>query len=342
MDEGGHDARMPGAGTPRWMLPACAVLLLAACSRTPGYPHDWPPAAPDLFGCPDLSGEYEGVDGNLPALLAPERNFGKRFYHEHGVRIERDAGDGHYTLTLRRNARGLAAFRDWHLKYNQNSAGDGGFVRIELEKGEDYDCERGWFIGTKWAIMEQPVGEPEHMRLALAKDRSGNLVAGITTRQEDTISWADAKVASLGKREHTHWLHWPKSPPGAEAALRAAGSVSLVRYAWRNGGGTIVPTRFTNYTADTICVDAPSMERWELRPPAHPSTQGPRSAAKPVPPQHCPNGEQKLDQGDVARIAMRVGVATTVTWHPLGQPMSAGETLEVDAPEDLPSPAFGE
>jgi hypothetical protein len=326
----------------RWTVIALLATLLAACSRTPGYPHDWPAASPALFGCPDLGGEYDGVDANLPALLAPERNFGKRFYHEHSVLVERDPGDGHYTLTLRRNARGLAAFRDWHLKYNQNSTGDGGFVRIELEKGEDYECSNGWLIGTKWAIMEQPRGDPEHIRLALAKDRSGNLVAGVTTRSESTIMWADAQVASLGKHDHTTWLHWPKRAPGAEEELRAAGSVSLVRYAWRNGGGKLVPTRFANYTADTICVDAPGMEHWEVRPPAHPSTQGPRPAAKPVPPLHCPGSEQKLDQGDVARIPMHVGEYTTVTWHPLGKPLSAGETLEVEAPEDLPSPAFGE
>lgn len=299
----------------------CLALLLAGCARTPGYPHDWPPASPDLYGCPDLSGEYDGVDANLPALLAPERNFGKRFQHEHSVLIERDATDGHYTLTLRRNARGLAAFREWHLEYNQDSTADGGFVRIELDKGEDYECSRGWFIGSKWSIMEQPRGDPRHLRLALAKDGAGNLIAAVTTR--------DAQ-------DRTQWLRWPKRAPDAEAQLRAAGSVSLVRYPVSNARGKRVPTRFANYTPDAICVDSPHLPDVEVRLPPRPSIPQPRAAASPAPPPHCPDNELKLDQGDVVRIDMPAHAYTTVNWHPLGKPRSAGGILEIEAPEDLP------
>jgi hypothetical protein len=321
----------------RTLGPALACIVVAACSRAPDYPKDWPAPSPDLAGCPDLRGSYDGARDELPSLVAPGQDFGKRFYHEHSVLIERDKHDGHYTLTLRRNERGLAEFADWHQRYNQNSTADGGFVRIELEKGEDYSCSHGWLIGTKWQAMVVPRGDPVHVRLAFAKDRAGNLVAGVTTRKSSAIMWGDTVVVPLGEHDHTQWLRWARRPPEADAALREVGSVSLMRYPWANGGGTLIPTRFANYTADTICVDAPQMEHWEVRAPVRPPLGGtPRTASASSPQLRCARGEQRLDQGDVARIAMRKGEYTTVSWYPLVESPGTATTIDVDAPEDLP------
>lgn len=93
-----------------------AALLVAGCAPT-DYPGDWPRVASSWLsrkgGCPDLSGTFDGENGDLLYLLGRDPDFEKStlFQPEHRVKLEMAADGKTLDISTRFNERGLVVFR---------------------------------------------------------------------------------------------------------------------------------------------------------------------------------------------------------------------------------------
>lgn len=310
---------MKGSIRPRAALVVGA--LLAGCGAQ-DYPTDWPAPAPSRWplGCPDLSGAYDGVHAELEWLVGTNPDFHTplRFMHEHSVRIEQD-GD-RIRLTLALNERGLPAAREYALRYNQSIEGGpgggsaSGWGRtLELRKGRDYECSGGWFVGKHFEQGGRKHGQ-RRVRLVLARDRAGNLIAGVTINRDISFKWGDGPVIRLGSADGTTWLRWSRRPKAADDAMQEHFGVEVHRYRWTNVGGSEVPTRVSSVMPMPICLVA-------LRPAEFAAYSG-----RSLPKGHCVSGETRLTFGQVLRRGMPVGGTMYVAWRPVD---GTGDDLQV-------------
>lgn len=323
------------------MRTVCACLLtalLVGCAPA-DYPGDWPRAATSLLsrkgGCPDLSGDFDGVDGHLLFLLGPNPDFEQsiHFQPEHRAKLTMAADGKSLDIATRVNERGLAVFRERMLANNEE------YVYVEkivrLRRGNDYDCAGGWLHSLHFPQPESQHGM-RRMELRVARDADDGLIAGARLRLDQSVGWADSHRIPLGAHDETRWHRWPSRPHEAEAALAAAQSVTLHRYGWTNHGGS-VPTRLTSFYVEPICL------RYEqygsVSAPQGPEMRRGRDDIGPPPPQ-CPQGWGKFDLGEVFRTGMDLSSGAAhryrFVWFPLSEGEQTQREIVVTNPMALP------
>ncbi len=324
------------------MKPVCACLLAAllvlGCAPA-DYPGEWPRAASSLLsrkgGCPDLSGDFDGVDGRLLFLLGRDPDFEKsiRFQPEHRAKLTMAADGQTLDIATSVNERGLVQMRERMLSYNQDYVDVDSIVR--LVRGTDFDCAGGWLHSLRFPQSESQHGM-RRMELRVARDADDGLIAGARLRLEQSVGWADSRRIPLGSHDETRWHRWPSWPREAEAALAAAQSVALHRHGWINHGRS-VPTRFTSFYVEPICLRYEQYGRFSA--PHGPEMRRQREDRGPPPPE-CPQGWGKFDLGEVFRTGMDLSSGATqryrIVWFPLSEGEQAQREIVVSNPMALP------
>jgi len=315
-----------------------AALLVVGCAPA-DYPSDWPRVASSLLsgkgGCPDLSGDFDGVDGSLLYLLGRDPDFEKsiRFQPEHRATLTMAADGKTLEIATGVNERGLAVFRERMLTYNQEYVHVDQVVR--LKRGNDYDCAGGWLHSLHFPQAQAQHGM-RRMELRVARDADDGLIAGARLRIDQSVGWGDSRGIPLWARNETRWYRWPSRPREADAALAAAQSVTLHRYGWINHGRS-VPTRFTSFYVEPICLRYEQYGRFSA--PHGPEMRRGRDAIGPPPPE-CPKGWGKFDLGEVFRTGMDLPNDTPqryrFVWFVLSEGEQAQREIVVTNPMTLP------
>lgn len=285
------------------------LLLLAACllqgCDAPDYPADWPrPVSGGMLAskkgdCPDLTGAYDGVNADLDWLLGSNPDVEKSVPHwfEHRAIITQAEDGSWLKIGLTLNEKGLPAYRDHLLLYNNESNGFMAHKDLWLTAGKEYTCRNGWLYSERFAQPER-VHTWQRKSLQLGKDSSGALIAGATINKEIYLSvWAESQGTRIGAADDTRWYRWPARPAQADALLEQVQSVTVHRYKWINHGRRI-PVRFTSFYVEPICV--------RLFYGDHPvKVHGPlvrRGRDDPRPEeQDCTDGWGRFDIGEVFR-----------------------------------------
>jgi len=317
------------------------LLLLAGCG-TPDYPGDWPAPASSLFarhgGCPDLSGRYDRVGSELPWLLGPDPDFevARPAWFEHRARVEMSDDGGEIIMQLGLNERGLPAWREHMLRYNLENPGEKRAVRtIELKRGRDYECRGGWLHGLHFP-QSAPAHGWQRRSLQVARDDSGALIAGATIRKDQSFGWGDARGVTLWAANDTRWYRWPKRDRDADDRLKSLQSVELRRYRWVNGG-TRVPTRFTSFRFEPICMRVRRDGQWLSAPQSRWASHA-ASAADPP----CPAGWRMLRLGETARQEFSIAFAADVPgsdrieWRPVADRAGTANVIPIADVRQLP------
>lgn len=323
------------------MLLLCAPLLLAGCGE-PGYPEDWPAPASNLFarkgGCPDLSGRYDHIGSELPWLLGrnPDVETAQPAWFDHRARVDMADDGGSVIMQLGLSERGLPAWRDHLLRYNLDHPYEKRASQpLELKRDRDYACRGGWLYSLHYPQAQAAHGW-QRRTLQVAKDASGALIAGATIRKDQGFGWGDAPGVSLWAANDTRWYRWPKRERAADDRLKALQSVELRRYRWINGG-TRVPTRFTSFHLDPICMRVRRDGRW-LPVPA--PRLAPHEKLPSDPP--CPDGWRVMRLGDTVRQEFSLPAETGATvpdrieWRPAADRAGLAQVIPIPDPRQLP------
>jgi hypothetical protein len=310
---------------------------------SPDYPEEWPKPdtgmlANKMGNCPDLRGDYDGVNGELTWLLGqnPDYESHPPVWQEHRA-VVTQADDGawlHIALSL--NEKGLAGFRERMLRFNTESNGADIHRDLWLEHGRDYTCRGGWLF-SQYFPQSDFVHGMRRVSLQLARDDSGALIAGATLGIESPIfSWADVSSDTTIVLDETRWHRWPARNPANDAVLANAQDVTLHRYGWINHGNRI-PFRFTSFYLEPICVRFV----WEGYPV---KVSGPvmrRSRDDPRPEeQQCPASWGRFDVGEVFRRDLTIPYdgmqASSIEWYRLNDTEKKITVIPIPDVRELP------
>lgn len=316
------------------------LLLFGLSGCAPAdYPGDWPAAGGGRFddkgSCPDLSGDFDGVRGELLYLLGRDPDFEKPIRHtpERRGRLDMAADGSTLDIALELNERGLAEYRERALKHN--TEGVHVVPRQRLRRGEDYECDSGWLQSLHFP---QPdfVDGLRRMDLKVGRDRDGGLIAGARLRFRQQLGWGDSPGIEIWSSDQTHWHRWPARPAAADTMLTAAQSVTLHRHGWVNHGRS-VPTRFTSFYVEPICL---RFEQYGVvTAPQGPEMRRGRDELGPLPPT-CPDGWGKFDLGETFRTGMDLPDDAPrryrFEWFPLSEGEAGRREIVVSDPRELP------
>ena len=314
--------RQAGGQCARMACGIAIVLSLSACDSSE-YPKDWPGHAYGLFsrkgGCPDLAGEYDGVDQRFVALFFGGDPLEKReHYVEHKATIT-EADDGaSLAIDLAINERGM----------DQLEAGKGGgnvwggYRHIVRRRNADYRCSGGWMMFDD---------------MQLGRDRSGGLIAHRTVAQPGSIGWGDVSL-STGTHLRNLWLRLPARDPARDVALASRGHFVLRRADWTNDGRS-TPVYLTSYFARPLCIRY--VHRYAPWPDAiETSAIGRVGDPARLGPLDCPAGWARLESGETQLQEMNVpdndGEYYRYEWFRFGEPPASARVIEINDAATLP------
>jgi hypothetical protein len=221
------------------------------------YPDDWP--SPSVLpgwrgGCPNIAGEYDGVDQSIPRMLAGKEVWesGVRAWFEHKAAIVQAKDGSSLSITFALNERGLTRHREHVLKHGQ-AWPNGHFAPLELNSRNHYDCSMRWLTLDSRAGYRHGEAGPGRVRLSV--DRKGNLIVGYT--KQERKGFGDLFGQSIGPNwtsDTTRWVRWTRRDPAADVALKAAQSFSITRmkhYAAAHGSRQLIT--LGNFTGEDVC-----------------------------------------------------------------------------------------
>lgn len=305
-----------------WM--ACCIvgmLALSACD-TSEYPDDWPGHAWGLFsrkgGCPDLVGEYDGVNEEFVGLFYGGQALVKsENYAEHRA-IVTQADDGSWLeIAIRINERGMEQLEAGTVGGNVW----GGYRHIKRRRGNDYQCFSGWVESDDWKM---------------GRDRSGALIAHWSMEIEGSIGWGDSQRISTGTGVRNFWRRWPARDTTRNAALAKQGHFLLRRAEWINGGRS-TPVYISAFFAEPLC--ARFVHRYGRRPEQVRMFAIGTVADKPGP-LDCPVGWARVASGETQLQEMNLadedGEQYRFEWFRHGENPPLAHVIEINDVGALP------
>lgn len=317
------------------------------------YPDDWP--SPAIFagwrgGCPNLAGEYDGVDHRIPRMLKqqPEWERGIRPWFEHKAKVEQSSNGSTLRITFALNERGLPKHRD-HVLQHGSAWPSGHSETLELNRKDHYDCSMRWL--TLDTAHDADTGESKNGRVRLSVDRQGNLVLGYTKQEWTSFGvFFGQSIGPTWKTDKTRWVRWTKRPKEADAALAAVQSLSVTRLKRHAVHGPQQLIALGNFTGGDVCA-----RLWDQ---AGPDPDAPRAGIRNsagfigmrkrmpggsiVTEQPCPEGWEVLRATQVQNYFVYVteGAARDyrVAWRPLAEPDAEPARLTLGDVTALPAP----
>lgn len=236
--------------TSRWLALPVALVVLFSFVSCDGYPNDWPGVAHSWWtsrgGCPDLEGDYDGIDYDFLVYFGVGSPSDR--WRDHHARVTQ-ARDGEWLkLDIAPSSKGMRGLLG-ELGSRQTRFRGLGFP-VTLHRGGQFRCSGGWLYSL---ARDETGGDGfAYVEMRFAKDRKGGLVAKLVTRHAQSIGWADSPSIPLGHSNTTGWMHWPARDPADDLAVAALEGMRLRRASWINHGSS-VPTYVTNFHQTPVC-----------------------------------------------------------------------------------------
>ncbi len=307
-----------------WM--ACCVvgmLSLSACKFSE-YPDDWPGRAWGLFSrkgdCPDLMGEYDGVDEQLLSKLHGWMENGNLAdYVDHKVNITQ-ADDGAWIkFEFAVDEQGLAA-----LEARKGGSVLAPYASIAWTRGRQYRCENGGLFVNATYDTE------------FARDRSGALIAHWTRREKGSLRVGSTDIPT-GTGVHNGWRRWTARDPARNAALETRGHFRLGRADLKKDDDS-ARAYFTSFFSGPLCVRYVRRDAYEAASRTFLNSR----EADPARPQSwdCPAGWGGMDAGTTFDMEMRFPVRSgdlhRIEWFRLGDTPDQAGFIEIHDVRGLP------
>lgn len=327
-----------------WVIVLIGFLIIAfVIPEAPDYPKDWPspdtgPFASAKGNCPNLTGDYDQMDGRLSWLLDANPDIEKSVPHwqEHRAVITQAEDGSWLRIAFSLNEKGLAEYRERLLKFNQEANGGQIHRDVWLEEGKHYVCRLGWLRSARYAQPERVKGS-KRKSLQVARDNDGALIAGATISFSHSLfAWADFSSDASINLDKTRWYRWPLRDPENDKTLQGMQEVTLHRYDWVNPGN-LVPLRFTSFYLEPICVRF-NYSGYPVKV-SGPIVRREKDDLRPAEEQ-CPENWGRFDVGEVFRKQLSFPDddrrPSFIEWYRMNAPKEKPRIILIEDVRDLP------